>query len=51
MTKNEFKDRLFDVLNETNNIPIKDIKTDDRNNNFVIFLDDGTKFLIHVDNY
>ncbi len=48
MSKDEFKDRLFDVLNETNDIPIEDIEADDRNNIFVICLDDGTSFLIHV---
>lgn len=51
MSKDEFKDRLFDALNETDNIPLEDIGTDDRNDNFSISLNDGTKFLIHVDNY
>lgn len=51
MSKDEFKDRLFDALNETDSIPIKDIKADDRNNNFEVCLDDDTKFLIFIDNY
>lgn len=51
MSKDEFKDRLFDVLNETDDMPIEDIETDDRNNSFGIFLDDGTRFLIRVDKY
>ena len=51
MSKDEFKDRLFDVLNDTDDIPIEDIESDDRNNCFEIFLDDGTKFMIQVDNY
>ena len=51
MSKDEFKDRLFDMLNETDDIPIEDIEADDRNNSFGIFLDYGTRFLIHVDNY
>lgn len=50
MSKEEFKVRLFDMLNETDDIPIEDIEIDDKNNCFGIFLDDGTKFLIHVDN-
>lgn len=51
MSRDEFKDRLFDVLNETEGIPIEDLDADDRNNNIKISLDDGTIFLIHVDNY
>lgn len=51
MSKDEFKDSLFDMLNETDDIPIEDIEADDRNNSFGIFPDDGTRFLIHVDNY
>lgn len=51
MSKDEFKDRLFEILNETDGIPIKDIETDDRNHIFEIFLDDGTKFLIYVGDY
>ena len=50
MSKDEFKDRMFDVLNETDDIPIDDIEADYRNNSFGIILDDGTKFLIRVDN-
>lgn len=32
MEKNEFNDRLFDVLNDTDNLPIQGIVADDRNN-------------------
>lgn len=32
MEKNEIKDRLFDVLDDTDNLPIQDIVVDDRNN-------------------
>lgn len=31
MEKNEFKDRLFGVLNDTDNLPIQDLMVDDRN--------------------
>lgn len=31
MEKNEIKDRLFDLLNDTNNLPIRDIMVEDRN--------------------
>lgn len=36
MSKDEFKDRLFDVLNDTDDIPIEDIETDHQNNSFEI---------------
>ncbi len=50
MNMDEFKDKLFDVLNETNDIPIKDLEADDRNNDIRIFLDDGSTFQLHVGN-
>ena len=50
MLKNEIKDRLFDVLNDTDNLPIQDIVVDDRNNVLNIYLADGTRFTIHVEN-
>ncbi len=46
MEKNEFKDRLFDILNDTNELPIQDIVTEDGN----IYLKDGTRFSVHVEN-
>lgn len=42
MTLNEFKDRLFDVLNETDDLPIADIMVNDAKNNMKIYLEDGT---------
>lgn len=42
MSLNEFKDRLFDVLNETDDIPIADIMVNDAANNMKIYLADGT---------
>lgn len=50
MEKNEFKDRLFDVLNDTDNLPIQDIAVDDKNNMVIVYLTDGTRFSVHVGN-
>lgn len=50
MEKNEFKDRVFDILNETDNLPIQDIVTEDKNDVMNIYLTDGTRFTIHVEN-
>lgn len=49
MEKNEIKDRLFDVLNDTNNLPIQDIVVDDRNNMVNVYLTDDTRFSVHVE--
>lgn len=50
MEKNEFKDRLFDVLNDTDNLPIQDIMVDDKNNMVNVYLTDGTRFSVRVEN-
>jgi len=50
MEKNEFKDRLFDILNDTNELPIQDIVTEDGNDILNIYLKDGTRFSVHVEN-
>ena len=44
MEKNEIKDRLFDVLNYTDNLPIQDIIVEDRNDLINIYLTDGLLF-------
>lgn len=49
MTKDEFKDRLFDVLNDTDNLPIQDIIVDDKNDIMKVYLVDGTRFSVHVE--
>ena len=51
MEKDEIKDRLFDVLNDTDNLPIQDIVVDDRNNMMNVYLADGTRFSVHVEKY
>lgn len=40
----------IDVLNDTDNLPIQDIMVDDRNNMMSVYLTDGTRFLVHVEN-
>ncbi len=51
MTHEEFKDRLFDVLNETDLLPIADIETNDRENILKVVLTDGTEFIISSKSY
>lgn len=46
MELNEFKDRLFDILNETDDLPIADIIFHDRRNEINILLDDHSSFII-----
>lgn len=46
MTHNEFKDRLFNVLNETVEMDIADIETYDRENQFKVVVTDGSQFII-----
>lgn len=42
MSLNEFKDRLFDILNDTDDLPIADIMVNDAENSMKIYLEDGT---------
>lgn len=51
MEKNEIKDRLFDLLNDTDNLPIQDIMVEDRNDLINVYLKDGTRFSVHVKNF
>lgn len=48
MNRNELKDTLFDLLNESDMMPIKDLTLDDRNNTISLVLTDDTAFLIYV---
>lgn len=51
MTHNELKDRLFNILNETNELPIADIDVNDDDSNFKIVLNDGSEFIISTQSY
>lgn len=47
MTLNDFKDELFETLNEKDiSMSIADIDADDRNNTFKIKMSDGSVFEI-----
>lgn len=46
MTHEEFKDRLFNTLNETNELQILDIDTNDKDSEFKIVLQDMSQFII-----
>ena len=50
MEKNEFKDRLFDILNDTSGLPIQDIVAEDNNDILNVYLTDGTRFSVCVIN-
>lgn len=48
MEQNEFKDRLLDVLNDTDELPIQDIMVEDRKDIVNIYLTDGTRFSVQI---
>ena len=50
MKKNEIKDRLFDILNDTDDLLIQDMMVDDKNNMVNVYLTEGTRFSVHVEN-
>lgn len=50
MEKNEIRDRLLDVLNDMDDLPIQDIVVDDRNNIVNVYFTNGTRFSVHVEN-
>lgn len=46
MKLNDFKDSLFDLMNEIWDLEICDIEADDRNNRFLVAVKDGSIFEI-----
>lgn len=48
MDRFEFTDRMFDVLNETNELELEDIETTDSGDVIRITMDDGRKFEIEI---
>ncbi|MEY8392649.1 hypothetical protein AALA98_15045 [Lachnospiraceae bacterium 45-W7] len=50
MKKNEFKDRLFHVPNDMDNLPVQDIMADDKYNMVNENLMHGTRFSVYVEN-
>lgn len=51
MTHDEFKDHLFEVLNETEEMDIADIETYDKDNKFKVVVSDGSQFIITTEPY
>lgn len=51
MSKTEFMDRLFDVVNDSDNLPIQDIVTDAAKNTIKVYLTDGSIIQIRCENY
>lgn len=50
MNKNEIKDRLFDILNDSDNLPIQDLVFDDKGDMVNVYLADRTRFSVCVEN-
>lgn len=46
MRQTEFMDRLFDIVNESDSLPIQDIVTDASENIIKVYLADGSIFQI-----
>lgn len=51
MTHDEFKDHLFEVLNETEELDIADIETYDKDHKFKVVVADGSQFIITTEPY
>ena len=48
MTKDEFKDRVFEIMNDTEKVSIEDIETNDNEDTMEITLKDGSKFGMYM---
>ncbi len=46
MSLNDFKDCLFNILNDTDELPIADIEVADDRNEMTIVMEDGSQFLL-----
>ena len=44
MALNDFKDKIFDILNDADSLEISDIETDDKRNTFTIATQAGIIF-------
>lgn len=44
MELNDFKDKIFELLNEADEMKISDIETNDRENIFKVMLQNGSAF-------
>ena len=48
MTKDEFKDRVSEIMNDTEKVSIEDIETNDNEDTMEITLKDGSKFEMYM---
>ena len=48
MELNYFKDVLFDLLNESDELDVSDIQSNDKANTFIVSMKDGTSFSVQV---
>ena len=48
MDLNYFKDKLFDVINESDELDIADIQADDEKDLFLIVMKDGSDFALRT---
>ena len=46
MDLNHFKDILFDLMNESNELGVTEIEADDQANTFTLTVADGAKFTV-----
>ncbi len=48
MDLNHFKDILFDLMNESDELNVEDIQSDDKANRFVVTVEDGASFVVQI---
>ena len=48
MELNYFKDKIFDTINEGEELAVTDIETVDRENKFYVTVEDGTRFELKI---
>ena len=46
MTRQEFEERIFDVINESEEICIRDVKIFDETGGLSVIVEDGTRFVL-----
>ncbi len=49
MDINHFKDVLWDLMNESDDLDVTDIQSDDKANRFVVTVSDGTMFSVQIE--
>ena len=46
---NYLKDTLFDLINESDDLNVTDIQSDDKDNSFLVTVQDGSRFTIKIE--